>query len=78
MAENIKYAPYKKKKLLGEGSFGKAYLVQNVNNGSYSVLKQVNLSRMRDNEKRSAYKEAEILKNLDHQNVVEIQDVFKT
>lgn len=48
MSDKLKYAPYKKKKLLGEGSFGKAYLVQNVNNGKYSVLKQINLSRMRE------------------------------
>lgn len=78
MNDKLKYAPYKKIKLLGQGAFGKAYLAQNLTSKEMVVLKQIDLSRMRESEKRDAYKEAEILKNLGHQNIVEVYDVLKT
>lgn len=78
MSGKIQYAPYKKIKLLGQGSFGKAYLAEDLSNNKMVVLKQIDLARMRESEKRDAYKEAEILKHLNHPNVVEVIDVFKT
>ena len=39
-------APYKKIKLLGQGSFGKAYLVEKIADKSLCVLKQIDLSGM--------------------------------
>ena len=78
MSDRIKYAPYKKIKLLGQGSFGKAYLAENLATRQLVVLKQVNLSSMKEQEKREAYREAEILKHLGHPNIVEVTEVLKT
>lgn len=71
-------APYKKLKLLGQGSFGKAYLVERIIDRQTQVLKQLDLSNMNENEKRETYKEAEILKNLHHNNIIQVTDVCKT
>ena len=49
---------YKKKKLLGEGAFGKAYLVECESNGDLCVIKQVNIAGMSEREKEETLKEA--------------------
>ena len=53
---NIKERPefeeYQKVKLLGEGSFGKAFLVRRVKDGCQCVMKMIDIHRMSDKEKR--------------------------
>jgi serine/threonine protein kinase len=46
MSEGFQYAPFEKIKLLGEGSYGKAYLVRQLADNSLAVLKQIDLTKM--------------------------------
>lgn len=72
------YELYKRIKLLGEGSFGKAYLVECISDGTMCVIKQVDLSKMNEQEKRDTLKEAKILEALRHPNIVRFKEVYKT
>ncbi len=49
---------YRKIKLLGEGAFGKAFLVQAESTKDYCVIKQVNISQMSEREREETVKEA--------------------
>jgi len=72
------YELYKRLRLLGEGSYGKAYLVECVSDGSLCVIKQLDLSRMSEQEKKDTLKEAKILEALRHPNIVRFREVYKT
>lgn len=52
---------YKRIKLLGEGAFGKAYLVEDLQTHQLLVQKQMDMKAMSPEEKRETYKEAKIL-----------------
>lgn len=69
---------YRRIKLLGEGSFGKAYLVECVVDKSLCVIKQVDLNQMKEEERRETIKEARILEALRHPNIVKFREVYKT
>lgn len=71
-------APYKKLKLQGKGSFGKAYLVEKISDKSLQVLKQIDCKDMTEAEIRETYKEAEILKGFDHPYITKVRDVCRT
>lgn len=43
---NHQYAPFEKIKILGEGSYGKAYLVKQLTDNTLAVLKQIDMSKM--------------------------------
>ena len=68
---------YKCLKLLGEGSFGKAYLCQNLQDNSQCVIKQIILDDLDEEEKNETLNEVIILKKLDHSNIIKFIDVFK-
>lgn len=72
------YELYKRLRLLGEGSYGKAYLVECISDGSLCVIKQLDLSRMSEQEKKDTLKEAKILEALRHPNIVRFREVYKT
>lgn len=78
MSQVVEYEHYKRLKLLGEGSFGKAYLVECVSDKSLCVIKQVDLSKMNDKEKKDTLNEAKILEALIHPNIVRFKEVYKT
>ena len=63
-------------KLLGEGSFGKAFLCKNEANDTTCVIKQIILEGMNQKEKDDVYNEAQILGKLDHQNIIKLFEVF--
>lgn len=69
---------YHKVRLLGEGSFGKAYLVKGEHTGEYSVIKEIVISGMTEEEKKDVQKEAEILKSLNHPNIIALKEAYKT
>lgn len=46
MSGGLQYAPFEKIKVLGEGSYGKAYLVKQLADNTLAVLKQVDMNRM--------------------------------
>lgn len=69
---------YKRLRLLGQGSFGKAYLVESISDGTLCVLKQMDLNSMSDAEKKEATKESTILRALVHPNIVKFREVYKT
>ena len=67
---------YKVIKLLGEGSFGKAFLCKNESNDTICVIKQITIEDMNEKEKDDVYNEAQILGKLDHQNIIKLFEVF--
>mmetsp|Transcript_35700 Transcript_35700/g.83571 ORF Transcript_35700/g.83571 Transcript_35700/m.83571 type:complete len:456 (+) Transcript_35700:131-1498(+) len=69
---------YQRIKVLGKGSFGKAYLVRNVEANAFCVVKQMETSTMEQKERNEAVKEAMLLKKMDHPNIVRFQEVFMT
>lgn len=69
---------YKRIKVLGKGSFGKAYLVENTEAQELCVVKQMETLMMQPKERDEAVKEAMLLKKMDHPNIVRFQEVFMT
>jgi len=69
---------YKRQKVLGQGSFGKAYLVENTEAKCLCVVKQMETAMMDPKERNEAVKEASMLKRMDHPNIVLFQEVFMT
>ena len=69
---------YRRIKLLGQGSFGKAFLVECISDKTLCVLKQMDLNSMSEPEKKEAIKESQILRALIHPNIVKFREVYKT
>ena len=69
---------YKKIKLLGEGAFGKAYLVSCENSGDQAVIKEIDITKMTEEEKKEVLKEAKIMESLKHPNIIKFREVYKT
>lgn len=67
---------YKCIKLLGEGSFGKCYLVESYSDRSLSVIKQIDIRSLTQQEKEETLREAKILKALDHPNIIRFKDAY--
>lgn len=73
MSEN-----YKMLKLLGEGSYGKCYLVEAQSEKIRCVIKQIDISQMSPSEKDETIREALILRNLNHPNIIKFRDAYTT
>ena len=69
---------YNQIRLLGEGAFGKAYLVEAQSDRSQCVIKQMDISSMSDQERKDALREAKILEAFDHPNIIRFREVYKT
>ncbi len=69
---------YSQVKQLGEGSYGKAYLVKCNNDNSQAVIKTLNLESLSEEAKKEAFKEAKILEKLDHPNIIKFIEVFRS
>ena len=69
---------YKVLHVLGEGSFGKAFLCQKESDCSLCVIKQILIEGMDKNEKADVLNESNILAKLDHQNIIKFYDVFES
>ena len=67
---------YTQIKILGEGSFGKAYLVRsNLDNKEY-VWKNIDLSKFDEKYKKYALDEISVLKNCKHPNIILFKEAF--
>ena len=69
---------YIKQRLLGEGSFGKAYLVRAESTNELFVIKEIDITCMNEAERKETLKEAKILEGLHHPNIVCFKEVYKT
>ena len=64
--------------MLGEGSFGKAYLIQRKSDGLHCVMKVIDITRMSEQERKETLQEAKIIEHLAHPNIVKFIETFKT
>ena len=78
LKERQEFENYTKVKLLGEGSFGKVYLVTRQSDGLKCCMKVIDIGRMPESEKKETLQEAKILEALSHPNVVTFIEVYKT
>jgi len=69
---------YQRIKVIGSGSFGKAYLVKNTEEDKLCVVKQMETGMMDPKDRNEAVKEALFLKKMDHPNIIRFQEVFMT
>ena len=68
-------APYKILKKIGEGSFGVVYLVHHIKTSSFCVMKKIDLTNLSKEEIKESYNEVNILKKLDHPNIIKFIEV---
>ncbi|CAK68500.1 unnamed protein product (macronuclear) [Paramecium tetraurelia] len=69
---------YKRIKLLGSGAYGKAYLAESIRDRQLCVIKQIDVSYMKQDEIAQAYREAKIMSTLKHPNIINFREVYKT
>lgn len=64
--------------LLGEGTYGKVYKARSVSNGKAVAMKKMKLDSEEEGVPSTAIREIALLKELSHENIVELLDVFCT
>lgn len=69
-----KFEKYNRIKLLNKGSYGKAYLVEAESDKSLAVIKQIDFSETDP----SVMKEAILLRELDHPNIIQLKEFYLT
>jgi len=67
---------YRRLKLLGQGSFGKAFLARDLANNELCVMKQIRVEKMDAKARETAVREAVALRRVRHPNVVRFRQVF--
>ncbi len=73
-----KFESYKKVRVLGKGSFGKAFLVKAQSDDGLYVIKQIDMEGMSREDEIESFKEAKIMRKLDHPNIVRFKEVYRT
>uniref|UniRef100_A0A8B9GMA9 non-specific serine/threonine protein kinase n=1 Tax=Amazona collaria TaxID=241587 RepID=A0A8B9GMA9_9PSIT len=68
---------YIKVRKIGEGSFGKAFLVKAKENGQQYVIKEINISKMSNKEREESRREVAVLANMKHPNIVLYRESFE-
>ena len=76
MSVNVFNGKYEQIKLLGEGSFGKAYLVESIETKTLYVIKTIELGAMSEEDKQEAITESRIHEKLNHPNIIKFKEVF--
>jgi len=66
---------YKIIKKIGEGSFGVVYLAQYLKTSSLCVIKKIDFGGLTKEEIKESYNEVNILKKLDHPNIIKFIEV---
>ena len=79
-AQGDPYEVYEELKLLGEGSFGKVFKVASKASRVIRAMKIINKQRaaMGSEEERALINEINILKSLDHPNILKVYEYFNT
>ncbi|CAG9333213.1 unnamed protein product [Blepharisma stoltei] len=67
---------YREFGIIGRGNFGSAHLVQSLQDSQQYVAKKIVLGGMSDKEIRGAHQEAELLRRLNHPNIVKYKESF--
>mmetsp|Transcript_111127 Transcript_111127/g.313545 ORF Transcript_111127/g.313545 Transcript_111127/m.313545 type:complete len:435 (+) Transcript_111127:245-1549(+) len=67
---------YRRLRLLGQGSFGKAFLARDLSDNELCVLKQIRVEKMDQKARETAVREAVALRRVRHPNVVRFRQVF--
>ncbi|XP_067838564.1 serine/threonine-protein kinase Nek1 isoform X3 [Heptranchias perlo] len=68
---------YDKVNKIGEGSFGKAILVNSKEDGRQYVIKEISISRMSNKEREESRREVAVLANMKHPNIVQYKESFE-
>jgi len=71
-------AEYEEIQCIGRGNFGAAYLVRHIAENKKYIAKKVMLSGLKQKEKEGAMLEVNLLKNLDHPNIVAYKQSYFT
>ena len=69
---------YNKIKLLGKGSFGTVYLAKNKILNTYFAMKIIEKANQDEKEEENLMNEINILRKLDHPNILKINDFYST
>uniref|UniRef100_A0A4W3JZR5 non-specific serine/threonine protein kinase n=1 Tax=Callorhinchus milii TaxID=7868 RepID=A0A4W3JZR5_CALMI len=64
-------------RLIGEGAFGKAFLVKAKAGNMQCVIKEIKTAKMRQKEREASLKEVMFLKKMMHPNIVTFLDSFE-
>jgi len=75
-AERIFRAQYEVTEVLGEGTYGKVRKARNRQTGEFRALKQMKLNNRDEGVPSTAIREVAILKELQHENIVRLYDIF--
>jgi len=67
---------YRRLRLLGQGSFGKAFLARDLADNELCVMKQIRVEKMDTKARDTAVREAVALRRVRHPNVVRFRQVF--
>ncbi|CAL6051499.1 Kinase [Hexamita inflata] len=73
---STKLDEYEEVRVLGQGAFGKAILVYHKGLNKNFVMKVIAISNMKQTERAEALREAEVLKQFDHPNIVKYVATF--
>ena len=76
--ERGEFDDYQEIKLLGEGGFGKVYLVSRRSDGMLFAMKMIKIRHMSDQDKEKIVQESRLLEALNHPNIVRFVEVYKT
>ena len=67
---------YCKIKVLGNGAFGKAWLVSCIKTQQAFVIKEISIPALKERDKQQAINEVKILATLKHKNIVMYKEAF--
>ncbi len=67
---------YKILRILSENSFGKLYLTENIKTKEKYVIKEINVEKLNDENKKLISKDGAMLPNLNHPNIIKYNDFY--
>ena len=74
--EGDPYEEYELMNYLGEGGYGKVYKVKHKLTGQYRAMKIIKCKSSSKDHEKQIKKEIEILKSLDHPNILKVYEFF--